>query len=288
MKVPDFAAQHPGLFPSITICLLRQAILAGHHRILELLLDEHPGLLQTAKRTPWLLYEAAAASDNTLHVDGMVCALARRGLDITATDELGRGSMSAAASRELNTACIHRLLGAKVPTDSIAAGMKESGGCHQSWWYNHEYRLKGIMGKSALHIAIERGFETLVDLLLHNGADPNQSCDSFPIQLAAWKGNSNIVASLVKAGENVHSTSHKQKAPIELEQIGISLLVFPPIVTALTRGYMDVAEICSMLAAIPSMVSHASGDPNFRPASFEPSSKKGSPRLIRNTVKIWE
>ena len=288
MKLLDFAAQHPGLFPSITICLLRQAILAGHHHILELLLDEHPGLLETAKLTPWLLYEAAAASDNTSHVDGMVCALARRGLDITATDELGRGSMLAAASRELNTACIHRLLGAKVPTNSIAAGMKESGGCHQSWWYNYEYRLKGIMGKSALHIAIERGFETLVDLLLHNGADPNQFCDSFPIHLAAWKGNSNIVTSLVKAGANVHNTSHKHKAPIELEQIGTSLLTFPPIVTALMRGYMDVAEI----------LFDAGGDPlhgvprqwrsKFQGSFFQVVIKKGSPRLIHNTVKIWK
>lgn len=69
-----------------------------------------------------------------------------------------------------------------------------------------------LMGKTALHLAVESGNSNMVALLLKAGADVNAKGDSVtPLHLAAFYGSAQIAEMLLKAGAEVNAGGFRHK-----------------------------------------------------------------------------
>jgi ankyrin repeat protein len=67
-----------------------------------------------------------------------------------------------------------------------------------------------LMGKTALHLAVESGDTNMVTLLLQAGADVNAKGDSVtPLHLAAFAGHAQITETLLTAGAEVNAVGFR-------------------------------------------------------------------------------
>ncbi|RYP44338.1 hypothetical protein DL768_009197 [Monosporascus sp. mg162] len=187
--------------PQITLQTLRLATLYGDHRIIQLLVDRNPTLLDKIKSKSWLLSEAAATRETV----STLTYLQNLGMDVTATNEFGEGSALAAACDNANMPLIYHLLNSGADIDGVALGDTRCDEDGIDAPLSGGERLRKIRGKAALHIAVEKNYEKLVHFLLDKGADPNQCCRAYPLQIAAHKGKNTIVKMLLEAGANVNA-----------------------------------------------------------------------------------
>jgi ankyrin repeat protein len=69
---------------------------------------------------------------------------------------------------------------------------------------------RAVMGKTALHLAVESGNSNMVALLVEAGAEVNAKGDSVtPLHLAAFYGNAPIAETLIKAGAHVDALGYR-------------------------------------------------------------------------------
>ncbi|XP_044766940.1 ankyrin repeat domain-containing protein 54-like [Coccinella septempunctata] len=82
------------------------------------------------------------------------------------------------------------------------------------------------MKRSALHIAVSRGYREVVELLVKHGADPNKrdSIQNTPLHLAACSHNLAIITLLIKAGADVDSQDMHGRHPLQLAKSKLQIL----------------------------------------------------------------
>ncbi|KAK9892632.1 hypothetical protein WA026_021010 [Henosepilachna vigintioctopunctata] len=83
-----------------------------------------------------------------------------------------------------------------------------------------------IQLRSALHIAVTRGYKEIVRLLLHYGADPNKRdmIQNTPLHLAACANNFSIISMLLDAGADVDSVDMNGRHPLQLAKSKLQIL----------------------------------------------------------------
>jgi ankyrin repeat protein len=186
--------------------------------LVTLLADRRPEIWKSARKEPWLLFEAAALCEGTAMVD----ALVKAGLDIKASDS-GCGSPLAVASAMGNVELVQYLILAGVDVHTVNVA--------------NNIRLGNRYNTAALHMAIGKEDAKIVRMLLENGADPNQCCAGYPIQYAASYNNHEIVGILLDFGARVDATSHTQfsnSSVIDTRSVAIRI--------ALEKGHLDVVQ----------------------------------------------
>ncbi|RYP62002.1 hypothetical protein DL771_009913 [Monosporascus sp. 5C6A] len=128
-------------------------------------------------------------------------------MDVTATDEFGEGSALAVACYNANMPLICHLLDSGVGIGGVALGdtKYDKDGDKVHLFLPEWEKLRLIRGKAALHIAVEKDYEKLVHFLFDKGADPNQCCRAYLLQIAAYNGNNTIAKMLLEAGADVNA-----------------------------------------------------------------------------------
>jgi ankyrin repeat protein len=235
-------------FPKVTIYHLRNAILLGDIKMVQLLLDSSTGLCEAARKTPWLFFEAAAVGKHEDQAGKLVDMLLSYDFAIASTDAFGRGSVLAAASVVPHTTMIKKLLAGGFHTGCVALGHISRPENLSDGYETYEHTLGRITGKSALGVACSLGHEDLVKLLLSYGADVNQACGSYPIQEAACNDSATIVALLVKARADVNLREYSEDFVEHFSEDSIKF--WPAILLALLRNHIEAAEILRSAGAI--------------------------------------
>jgi ankyrin repeat protein len=206
-----------GKWPRASLNILYRTIIMRQAENLKLLLQHEPELLHLAKAESWVVGAARhRGSPETIEV------LASHGLDISTVCSCEHEGGLAAASWEPDMSLVTRLLAAGINIDETEA-------CCRWSQYSNFYILDQIRGKSALHVAIQRGHVTLARLLIDRGASVQKICFMSTIQAAAARGNPQIVSMLLLAGVDVNSVS--SSAP------------FTALCLAIGRGNIEVAEM---------------------------------------------
>ncbi len=79
----------------------------------------------------------------------------------------------------------------------------------------------GHLNRSALHEAVSKGREPIVQLLLKLGADPNHldSLKNTPLHQAAWKGHAGITRLLLEHGAKIDAKNKNGHTPITIAQL---------------------------------------------------------------------
>lgn len=180
---------------------LRFAVLRNRLDYVDLLFYLIPQLQNSARKHPWILLEAAASVEGI----SMFQALAKRGLDINATDSNGYGSALVSAVENSNDELVRYLIAARVDPNGIAFGLGDQS--VQGAITRSEERLRQLHGSAALHIATKKNNEDIVSLLLNHGAQTNLDCGAYPVQLAASNGNVSVLEKLLDAGADVNAIS---------------------------------------------------------------------------------
>jgi ankyrin repeat protein len=226
--------------PNFTTYHLRNAIILGHIEMVQSLLNTSSVIREAVRAAPWLFYEAAVVCKNEDQARSLVDVLLSYDFAIASTDDLGRGSILAAASAVPHMAMIRRLLAAGFSTSCVALGTTNRDNCSCGPSIYAE-TLQDIAGRTALHVAVSRGHEDLVKLMINHGADTNQWCGSYPIQQAAWTGSIAIATLLVRGGADVNlkrNSNHFLSPPYpEYMQM------WPALLLALWQGHIKTAEI---------------------------------------------
>lgn len=80
--------------------------------------------------------------------------------------------------------------------------------------------------RSALHFAAAKGYSEVVDLLLRNGADPNQKdqLGNTAMHLAACTNHVPVVTLLLRAGTDLTTIDNHGRTPLQLAQAKLKLL----------------------------------------------------------------
>jgi ankyrin repeat protein len=232
----------PVQLPKVTIYHLRNAILLGDIKMVQILLDSSTGLCEAARKTPWLFFEAAAVGKHEYQAGKLVDMLLSYDFAIASTDAFGRGSVLAAASVVPHITLIKRLLAKGFHTSCAAMGYIERSWSLLDGYETYQGTLKRITRMSALHVAVSNRHEDLVKLLLSYGADANQVCGSYPVQEAAWNGSATIVALLVKARADVNLREYSEDF-MKYQPHVDGVKSWPAILLALYRGHIETAEI---------------------------------------------
>ncbi|KAH5026022.1 hypothetical protein HBI82_124370 [Parastagonospora nodorum] len=237
-EILGFMSSNPGRFPEVTLCTLRNAVLLGRTEVVKILWHSRPQLIESAKLVPWIFFEAALLCETVQEVNPLVNALCEMGLNMTAMSDTGKGSALAAASRTPNTAMISRLLAANAPIYSVAMGHDCVGTGTNCCCKAYKHKFCDIKGFNALHVAIENGHYALVWLLLSRGAAVQQGCGTYPIQLAAAKGNLYMIELLIQNGADVNATFSERDDDAHPPHPALSALR-----TALSNDHFEAARL---------------------------------------------
>lgn len=78
----------------------------------------------------------------------------------------------------------------------------------------------GVMKKTPLHCAVEKGYGSIVAYLLKNKADINKADENgnTPLHFAAMNGNESLYRQLIYKGANINATNNKHLKPSELSK----------------------------------------------------------------------
>lgn len=164
-----------------------------------------PTVVAELKRSPWLLFEAAALGDNI----SMVKHLQEVGFDLTSTDPHGKGNplVFACNASSPSGETFQYLLGTGVSINQYANGaflrfldLSDHVFSRAKLYFNE------VFGNTApIHAAVIGGSQVQVEDLLRNGADPNQYGKAFPLQLVTFNAEEDcveITRLLLEAGAN--------------------------------------------------------------------------------------
>jgi ankyrin repeat protein len=132
--------------------------------------------------------------------------LVSKGFSIHATTSTGQGSVVAAAAKIFSTKLVTQLLNAHADVNGVAFRQGPLDNQKQAIT-NSEEKLKGTHGMTALHIAVRNKNEMLTRLPLFYGANANQYCHVYPLQLAAWSGDEPITRMLIEAGADINAVA---------------------------------------------------------------------------------
>jgi ankyrin repeat protein len=185
----NHARQMRGKWPQPSSHILHRALLAGRTEILELLCQHRPELLKMEKEELSYFYEEARRSGYPKIIE----ILASHVVITPAVDSCGHEGGLAAASLTPDISLVKRLLPAGV---NIETGV---------WCRCPHYNdVCQIHGEDALHKAISWGNETLVRILIDQGANVQEIRGMSTIQKAAMSGgNPRIISMLLLAGVDV-------------------------------------------------------------------------------------
>ncbi|KAL5378938.1 hypothetical protein DPSP01_008744 [Paraphaeosphaeria sporulosa] len=170
-------------------------VLAAHRGdvdILELLISKDNQTFDDLRKTPWILYEAAALGGSI----PMLIALQTMGLDHCARSYLGQGSPLVYALLSHNTNVTNYLLENGFNIDTYASINSICG-----MQFARELGLtRDAHTYAPIHAAVlTENIEVLRRFIL-KGVDPNQTGKRLPIQMAACVGNLDISRVLLEAG----------------------------------------------------------------------------------------
>lgn len=230
--------QHDTRAPKMTINVLRQAVSYGQLDCFHVFLDYAPHLHAEIHTKSWILLEAAAAQKNH-----QVFTAILEYLDIQGFNSETEGSILAAAyiSQDFDRVKMLHQMGANV--NSVAVGVKMK---YQPRFYKLDmidYGLYKIQGMSALHLATDACDESAVAFLIMNGANVNQRCQNLlPLQIAVFKGSEVIVDLLLKAGADL-ITLFDETVEVPYMLDGLHLAAGRPVIQiALESGHLPVFE----------------------------------------------
>ncbi|KAH7112532.1 ankyrin repeat-containing domain protein [Dendryphion nanum] len=234
----------------VSIETLRVAVLTGDHDIIQILVDHNPELLDQMNSEPWLLYEAASTHKTV----ATLMKLQNWGMDVTATDEKGYGSALAVACRYADMVVIQHLLDLGVDINGIAFGLGYYPSLNDDPEMNVTFlehdTLTAMRDKTALCIAVEQEDESLVNLLLYKGADPNRFLHVSPLQTAAMNGNVAIAETLIKADANVNAVVNPSLKNSKYRRINEDITNKTAIHLALERGHQSIVELLMKSGAV--------------------------------------
>lgn len=164
-----------------------------------------PTVVAELKRSPWLLFEAAALGDNI----SMIKHLQEVGFDLTSTDPHGKGNPLVFACNASSSSgeIFQYLLGTGVSINQYANGaILRFLDISNHVFSRAKLYSNGVFGDTApIHAAVIGGSQVQVENLLKNGADPNQYGKAFPLQLVTFnakKDRVEITRLLLEAGAN--------------------------------------------------------------------------------------
>jgi ankyrin repeat protein len=233
--------------PSITIYTLRFAILRGDIDMFDYLMQQASCDANRIHSRPWILVEAAAFHDNPCTFQAVI----RHGLDVSQTNDLGRGSALAAAvvSNNIDIARLLHHLGADPGTLAVDS---EDRAVLVNDRYQDIFQLGSIRGLAALHVAVFTQNLEMVDFLISIGADVNQCCAKkwewktngpvFPIQIATYLGNGVLVRRLLDADANPDALNGSPRGHIPMYSLRF-MVGRCPLRIALERGRRSVFQL---------------------------------------------
>jgi ankyrin repeat protein len=184
----------------------------GDVKIFDLLVSYRPQVFEEYTQQPWILFETAALEGHQT----MCEALQAKGLDISATDDQGRGSPLAYALYGGYNQLARYLLESGASIDSRASTNWTS--CvptrHLGFHAPRDWRLHNqdryyvgfyVKRMTAIHTAVYNGDEEVVRYFLSKGANPNQPGQRLPLQLSAIYGHVAISRVLLEYGADPDS-----------------------------------------------------------------------------------
>lgn len=123
--------------------------------------------------------------------------------------------------------------------------------------------------RSALHIAVSRGYREVVELLLKHGADPNKrdSIQNTPLHLAACSHNLAIITLLITAGADVDSQDMHGRHPLQLARSKLQILqrFWLQGHIEMTKLKTEVKDVIDLMISVQTAKKWGSSD--FAPAS---------------------
>ena len=73
-------------------------------------------------------------------------------------------------------------------------------------------------GYTPLHLAVDRGHKSIVELLIKHGADINRSNNKWnkPLHTAVWFGHEEIIKLLINYGADINAKNDRNETPLDL------------------------------------------------------------------------
>jgi ankyrin repeat protein len=214
-----------GSHQSASVETLVVAISLNRMDLVNILIPHRPEIWVSARKEPWLLFEAAALCEGTT----MMNALGRAGLDVRASDGK-HGSPLAVASAMGHTELVRYLLAAGVNLENVNV-QQWSGG-------NPRYSM------TALQQAVRNGHVEIVHLLLQRGADLNKHRRFTLLQVAVHSGDLATVKMLLEFGAKIDVPRRKLLPVVsdDLDDDGDDN--YPPAIwMALCKGRLDIVKV---------------------------------------------
>lgn len=215
---------------------LRTGVLYDRFDIVTLIAARRPQLWALAKAQPCFLLEASAFCEGI----SMFESLSGAGMDVDRVNGSGKGSVLAAACAASNVTLVQQLLQGKLDLNGTAAETWLDLSLHTDFknFFRHSLGHHGY-GLAPLYYAIWNQDDDLVETLLENGANPNQFCHMYPLQMAACVGHQIIVDLLIDGGASLGAT-HGQLYPVVSGGLSTTSLA---VQIALQLGHLNLARL---------------------------------------------